>query len=157
MSELFWITDYLAVGPRTQIGSLKLSGIECIIDLNSDPKEAEEAKRSDVEYHPCLLTDETSDEDWLMGLDKISRTVQNAKNHGKKTYLHCTQGQGRSPTAAMACLIDQSMSLVDAVANVRQKNPKTWSSGNPVGKYNQILERYYKLKKRQNPATFVKA
>ena len=146
MTKISWITDYLAIGPRLELGSVKISGVQTVIDLNSDPQEADDAKLVGIEYHSCRLTDESSRELWLMGLDRISRILRESRKNGKRVFLHCTHGVGRSPTAAIAYLTDESYSLNDAIELVKKKHPETWGPGNPVGKYKAILGDYQLLK-----------
>lgn len=149
MSEISWITEDFAIGPRQDVGQLKSSGIQSIIDMDADPHEADEAKRAGIEYHSCMLKDESSNEDWLMGLDRISRILRESKKSNRRVFLHCTHGIGRSPTAAVAYLIDNGYSMDDAIDLVTRKHPSTWSPGNPVVKYRQVLDNYRRIKARR--------
>ena len=156
MSEISWITEFLAIGPRPEIEKLKDAGVQCIIDMNADPREADESKREGIEYYSCRLTDESVNEDWLMGLDRISRIIRESKESNRRVYLHCTHGIGRSPTAAIAFLLDEGYSMDNAVDLVTTKHPPTWSPGNPVVKYQQILDNYRHLKSKRRKSSISK-
>jgi len=147
------VTDYLAVGVQPDAPALrylKEQGFKHVIDLNADPKEADEALRVGISYHPAEVRDEDPVRVWLSKFDLAVGIIRRASENAEPVYLHCTYGKGRSPTMAMAYLITQGHTVEEAIAIVKSKHPDVWSPGNPTTKYTEMLEAYAKLKRKSN-------
>jgi protein-tyrosine phosphatase len=142
------ITDYLTIGAKPSgptLHYLKASGFKHVIDLNADPKEADEALQAGISYHPAEVRDDDSTQVWLSKFDLAVRIIRRASENAEPVYLHCTYGKGRSPTMAMAYLVTQGHTVEQAIAVVKSKHPDVWSPGNPTSKYTEILEAYERL------------
>lgn len=71
---------------------------------------------------------------WLPVIDKQapSRTqlkvgvavLENLIKDGKKVYVHCKNGHGRSPTLVAAYYVSQGLGVDDAISKVREKRPE---------------------------------
>jgi len=147
------VTDYLAVGVQPDAPALrylKESGFKHVIDLNADPKEADEALRVGISYHPAEVRDEDPVRVWLSKFDLAIGIIRRVSENAEPVYLHCTYGKGRSPTVAMAYLITQGHTVEEAIATIKSKHPDVWSPGNPTSKYTEMLEAYAKLKHKSN-------
>jgi len=55
------------------------------------------------------------------GISALSKMVE----MGKKVYVHCKYGYGRSPTLIIAYFISLGYSVSDAIAHVKSKRPTT--------------------------------
>ena len=142
------ITDYLSIGAQPSgptLQYLKESGFKHIIDLNADPKEADEALRVGISYHPAEVEDNDTTQVWLSKFDLAVRIIRRASENAEPVYLHCTYGKGRSPTMAMAYLVTRGHTVEQAIAVVKSKHPDVWSPENPTSKYTEMLEAYAKL------------
>lgn len=142
------ITDYLTIGAQPSgpaLHYLKESGFKHVIDLNADPKEADEALRVGISYHPAEVRDNDSIQVWLSKFDLAVRIIRRASENAEPVYLHCTYGKGRSPTMAMAYLVTRGHTVEQAIAVVKSKHPDVWSPENPTSKYAEMLEAYAKL------------
>jgi len=132
---------------------LRNSGFSEVIDLNADPDEKLAAKEAGIFYHGLKIEDEDPIEDWLAVLFRASEIVEAARLKGSHVFLHCTFAVGRSPTVAMAYLITNGHSVDEAIDLVKRKRPETWNLGNPVAKYQSILNRFsIQLAAQKGPA-----
>lgn len=71
---------------------------------------------------------------WLPVVDKSAptmnqfiagvRLIQEMVNHGKKVYVHCQYGHGRSPAMVMAYFISQGESVAHAIDIIKQARPE---------------------------------
>lgn len=141
------ITEYLAIGPCRGAGgpavtSLARAGFRHIIDLNEDSSERSLSKRAGLSYHPIKTIDEYGIEVWMKNLQETVDVIDQAARAGEKVYLHCTYGRGRSATMAMAYLISKDWSVREASEHVKAKGSLIWCEGNPVSKYERILQSY---------------
>ena len=112
--QFSWITDYLAIGAQPAgpaLHYLKESGFKHVIDLNVDPKEADEALQVGISYHPAEVRDKDSIQAWLSKFHIVVRIIRRASKNTEPVCLHCTYGKGRSPTVAMAYLLTQGQTV----------------------------------------------
>jgi protein-tyrosine phosphatase len=117
-------------------------GFSHIIDLNADPSEESLSRRASVSYHPVKTIDEYGFSLWMTNLQKVVSIIEQATQHNGKVFLHCTYGRGRSPTMAMAYLISKDWSIEAAREHVKRRARMVWDEGNPVLKYERILQMY---------------
>jgi protein-tyrosine phosphatase len=156
-SQVYWITQRLAIGPRRSadgpsMEQLRKLGFREVIDLNADEEERREASRRGLEYHGLGIADESSIEDWLAVMFRATEIIEVAHRAGNPVFLHCTFAVGRSPTVAMAYLVFNGQSVDQAIDLVKQKRPDTWNLGNPVTKYKAILNAFWmQLEAQRSP------
>ena len=141
------ITEYLAIGPCRGAGgptvtTLARAGFKHIIDLNADNSERSLSKRAGLSYHPIKTIDEHSRKVWLKNLQETVNIIDQAARAGERVYLHCTYGRGRSATMAMAYLLSKNWSVKEAIECVKAKGSQIWCEGNPVSRYERILQSY---------------
>jgi protein-tyrosine phosphatase len=58
---------------------------------------------------------------------RIAAIVEDAVAAGRKVYVHCTAGVGRSPTCVAAYLIATGRSFEEATAEVKAKRRVAWT------------------------------
>jgi protein-tyrosine phosphatase len=60
----------------------------------------------------------------MMNLDLGVSYIDTVLHRGGSVFIHCMNGHGRAPTLAAAWFIKEGMSVVDAVALLKQKRPE---------------------------------
>jgi protein-tyrosine phosphatase len=100
------------------------------------------SKRAGISYFPIRTVDEDSVRTWVKKLGRGVKVIEEASRNNGKVYLHCTYGRGRSPTMAMAFLVWKGWPVQGAISHVTRGASKVWDRGNPVTKYQKILEAY---------------
>lgn len=141
------ITELLAIGPcrgasGPSIDGLVRLGFRHIIDLNADPSEKALSRRAGILYHPIRTSDEFSIRSWTAKMKEVVSIIESADRRKERVYLHCTYGLGRSPTMAMAYLISKGWPVQAATEHVKKSAKLVWNEGNPVSKYEEILQAY---------------
>ena len=122
--EYSQITEYIYIGTNMccvdHFKKLLGLGIKAGIDLEEERTE----KPKGIETYVWLPTvDHTAPSDLHLniGVDTLTHLV----NAGVKTYLHCKNGHGRSPTLVAAYFIkEKGMSLKGAVRLIQSKRPE---------------------------------
>lgn len=120
-----WITPELALGPAFTSGdipSLAREGVGAVVEVRSAPYDDEEAlARRGILLRRVLVKDRHA---------PTQRQLQSAAQWaleqiavGRKVYVHCRSGLGRSPCVATAILIAMGYPLADAYAEVRARRP----------------------------------
>ena len=122
---LVWITPELALGPALSKDRLRLltrAGIGSVLDIRSEASDDEaELARHGLHFLHLPVDDRhapsqeqlTSAAGWTLAEFAA----------GRKVYLHCRSGIGRSPCVACAILMAIGYSLSDAYAAVRRERP----------------------------------
>ncbi|WP_147822503.1 protein-tyrosine phosphatase family protein [Salidesulfovibrio onnuriiensis] len=139
-STVTWVTDQLAVGPapasKAAMQRLHKEGITGIINLCReflDLHEIEEKEGFEVYYLP--ITDEEAPD--LVELEKALAWLDEALYLGKKVYIHCRFGMGRTGTVLNAYLLRRG--LGHKLANRRLKKlrskPANFAQWRTIRKY----------------------
>ncbi len=126
--RIVWITPELALGPRFQknrVGALARAGIGSVVDLRSEARD-DEAVLSQHGLHFYHLPIEDRAAPTQAQLKKVTKWVLREIAAGRKVYVHCQSGIGRSPSLATAILMAMGYSLSDAYNAVRRQRP--WAS-----------------------------
>jgi protein-tyrosine phosphatase len=121
ISEQFWI------GPspsKSELETLKAeNGPKLIVlDLTRNPEEEKSCSQLGITYDdriPRIEDDYTPIS--IPKLKLVSRIIDDDISQGRKVYLHCKAGIGRSPTCAVAYLVHCGTSLSEAKEMVQSK------------------------------------
>lgn len=151
-SRVYWITEFLAIGPRHDAGGLSVThlkklGFKHVIDLNANPEEERLAHRVAISYHPLRITDRSAKKTWLAKLQEALAIIGRAERNRHRVFMHCTNEVGRSPTLAMGYLVHKGQTVDRAIDYVKRRGREVWYEGNPVKKYREILEAYTKTQR----------
>jgi protein-tyrosine phosphatase len=151
------ITEYLAIGSCHGAGgptlaSLVGAGFKHVIDLNADNSEKSLSRKVGLSYHPIKAIDEYGMRAWKNKVQKAVDVIEHATQAREKVYLHCTYGRGRSATIAMAYLVSKNKSVEEAIKYVKARGRLVWCEGNPVSKYEKILQFYYSGERSRHAA-----
>ncbi len=145
MVELDWVLDKLAIGPRPTSQNdwqlLKKRDITLIIDLNDDPLEKKEAEKHGIHYRGLRVEDPPDQAESLLEIFRnVAGLVNQEVESGGSVYLHCTAGQQRSPTCAMAYLMSTGQKKETAIRNVRSARFGVWAGPLGVGLWQTALD-----------------
>lgn len=145
MPELDWILTHLAIGPRPTNNHdwqlLKIRGITLIIDLNDDPLEKIEARKFGLGYEGLRVDDPPARADTLLEtFERVRKLVDEEAKRGGHVYLHCTAGQQRSPTCAMAYLIGSGMEKQAAIEKVKAARLGVWAGPVAIDLWQKALD-----------------
>lgn len=78
-------------------------------------------------------------------LDIGTAIIDEAVSQGKRVYVHCKNGHGRSPTLVAAYLIRYQGKLVDeAIGSIREKRPEIHIENSQKEALTKFLERWSK-------------
>ncbi|TMI22588.1 hypothetical protein E6H30_09395, partial [Candidatus Bathyarchaeota archaeon] len=81
-------------------------GKAVIVDLTRNPREEEWSKKLGLQYEDRTpKVEETFSAVPVSQLRLVSRLIEQHIRGGRKVYLHCKMGLGRSPTCAAAYLV----------------------------------------------------
>ena len=148
--RIVWITPELALGPRFQknrVGALARAGIGSVVDLRSEARD-DEAALSQHGLHFYHLPIEDRAAPTQAQLKKATKWVLGEIAAGRKVYVHCQSGIGRSPCLATAILVAMGYSLSDAYNAVRRQRP--WASLSSAQR--RALERFeHSLRPQPSP------
>ncbi len=82
--------------------------------------------------------------DWYgPGMDTLrvsTRFIDLMISLGRKVYVHCSSGVGRSPTVAAAYLATTGMSMADALRTVKARRPVTKINDAQLGTLRHFLD-----------------
>lgn len=129
---LTWITSHLAVGhaPMSydELASIKSQGIDAIVNLcgeYSDLHEIEESSGFEVFFLP--IPDETAPK--MEQMEEGLAWLDEAIYLGKKVFVHCRHGIGRTGTFVTAYLLRRGFSLKEAgkMLKTTRANPTNFS------------------------------
>lgn len=117
------VTDQVYLGAQVRKGGLlrlESEGIAASVNLREEfDDQVHGLSLASHLYVP--IEDNTAPS--LDNLDEGVRFIQEVVERGEKVYIHCGSGVGRAPTMTAAYLIDQGMSVEDAVARVTAVRP----------------------------------
>jgi protein-tyrosine phosphatase len=122
---LVWITPDLAIGPavsKKRFHLLSKAGIGSVIDARSEASDDEsELARHGLRFLHLPVDDYRAPSQEQLETAAEWTLTQFAE--GRKVYLHCRSGIGRSPSIACAILMAIGYSLSDAFRAVRRVRP----------------------------------
>jgi len=123
---------------KFEFTQLKSLGVSAIIDLDASSveKAAVEPRKFDYESFKIENNYEPIDPD---ALKKVVDIIDQYVNKGKKVYLHCFAGLGRSPTCAAAYLIYKGATYEDAIKKIKDARPQAWT-GNDANYAKKLRE-----------------
>src|SRR5437867_1943075 len=118
-------------------------GKAVIVDLTRNPREEDWSKKLDLQYEDRTpKVEETFSAVPVSQLRLVSRLVEQHVRGGRKVYLHCKMGVGRSPTCAAAYLVYCGIPLRDAKELILSKR-SVWIGED--GNYATGLEDFAKM------------
>lgn len=139
--DLSQITEFVFLG--TNLCCLTRSHIQILLDLGVTAEIDLEKERQDVApdvevYLWLPVVDKTapSMDQFTAGVTLMTDTVK----RGKKVYVHCQYGHGRSPTMVAAYLIAQGKTVMEAIDTIKAARPEIHLENVQM----QALEAYYK-------------
>lgn len=121
-----WIDETVLLGAlplKSHVPKLKSEGIGAVINTCQEyrgPLDAYRAAGIDELYLPTIDFTPPRLEDIQRGVDFIQRHAE----AGRKVYIHCKAGRGRSATIAMCYLITRGHTPDSAQALLTQKRPQ---------------------------------
>jgi protein-tyrosine phosphatase len=122
---LVWITPELALGPAPSKDRLRLltkTGIGSVLDARSEASDdVAQLARHGLHFLHLPVDDYRAPSQEQLTTAAAWTLAQFAE--GRKVYLHCRSGIGRSPCIACAILMAIGYSLSDAYAAVRRERP----------------------------------
>jgi protein-tyrosine phosphatase len=114
-----------------------------IMDLTSSPEERSWCRELGIAYDERTpMLDETKQAIPLSRLKVVSGVIGDNVDSGKKVVLHCTSGNGLSPTCAAAYMIATGMSVAEAKSTISGKR-QVWSGSE--ANYSGSLEEFGKI------------
>jgi hypothetical protein len=118
-------------------------GRAVIVDLTRDPREEEWSKKLGLQYEDRTpRVEETFSAVPVSQLRLVSRLIEQHIRGGRRVYLHCKMGLGRSPTCAAAYLVYCGIPLRDAKELVLSKR-SVWNGED--GNYASGLDDFAKM------------
>jgi len=148
---MVWITPELALGPaftNAQIPVLEREGVGAVIEARSAPVDNEEAlARRNIVLRRVRLKDRHAPTQ--RQLQATTRWALKQIASGRKVYVHCLSGLGRSPCMAIAVLIAMGYSFSDAYSAVKARRP--WL--NLSASQREALERFERRLREGGPAS----
>ena len=137
--EVVWITPELALGPRFQegqVGALARAGIGSVIDVRSEASDDQEAlAKHDIRLYHLPVDDRQAPTQ--AQLEKATKWALKEIAAGRRIYVHCRSGIGRSPSLAIAILMAMGYPLPHAYDAVRRR--RAWATLS-VGQWEALEE-----------------
>jgi protein-tyrosine phosphatase len=122
---LVWITPELALGPALPPGRLRAltkAGIGSVVDVRSEASDDEAAlARHNLAFLHVAVDDREAPGQEQM--DAATNWTLAEIAAGRKVYIHCRSGIGRSPSIACAVLVAIGYPLADAYQIIRRQRP----------------------------------
>lgn len=147
---MVWITPELALGPAftiEQIPVLEREGVGAVIEVRSAPFDNEEALACrNIVLRRVPVKDRHAPTQ--RQLQATTRWALKQIAAGRKVYVHCLSGLGRSPCVAIAILIAMGHPFSDAYSAVKARRP--WL--NLSVSQREALERFERRLSRGGPA-----
>jgi len=122
---MVWITPELALGPapsKDRIRLLAKAGIESVLDVRGEASDDE----AELAKHGLRFLHLPVDDFRAPSQEQLAAAVEWTLAEfaaGRKVYLHCRSGIGRSPCVACAVLMAIGYSLPGAYTAVRRERP----------------------------------
>ncbi|GAB6058706.1 protein-tyrosine phosphatase family protein [Desulfonatronum parangueonense] len=109
---IYWVTDHLATGPAPMsydhLDSLKAAGIDAIMNLCAEYCDLHDIEmKQGFEVHYLPIEDEETPQ--LQALETALAWLDEAIYLGKKVYVHCRHGIGRTGTIISAYLLRRGL------------------------------------------------
>ena len=142
------LANQLWIGAAPTLADLEIlakgtGGSAVIMDLTRNPREEEWCKRLGIQYEDRTpKVEETFSSVPASQLRLVSRLIELHVRGGRKVYLHCQMGLGRSPTCAAAYLVYCGVPLREAKQLVQSKR-EVWRGED--GDYAAGLEDFAKM------------
>ncbi len=120
---------YCRISPELYVGSqfskdgkkvLEIEGISAVVNMR---KEFDDLSKGLWRGKYCYLPTVDDTAPSLSQLEEGVRFIENEISAGEKVYIHCGAGVGRAPTMAAAYLIDQGLSLPEAIELIKRTRP----------------------------------
>jgi protein-tyrosine phosphatase len=146
-----WITPELALGPafgKGGVAALRRAGVGAVIEVRSDAYDDEAAlARQGIALRRLRVRDKHPPTQ--RQLEATTRWALKEMAAGRKVYVHCRSGLGRSPCVTNAILVAMGYPLSEAYAVVRARRP--WLNLSPGQR--EALERFERrVMERRPPA-----
>ncbi len=142
-----WVTTHLGAGPaphqRAHLKALSEQGIQCILNLCDELAELAHIEREyGFEVYHMPVIDEEAPE--LEALDRALEWVDEALFLGKRVYVHCRHGIGRTGTVLNAYLLRKGLGHQLAARTLKRlrsqpANYDQWRTVRQYGKQNPRL------------------
>jgi protein tyrosine phosphatase len=148
--DLSWIDDAICIGRGglvAMFSELKKKGLGLVINLEKafHSEEEKASKKIGLDYLYCPVKDYTAPtQDQL---DMVVAKMRDAVDSGKKVYIHCGAGHGRSPTFVAAYLISRCKTMAEAIEIVKKKRPSVWISSGDIQGRDGALPEFERRKK----------
>jgi len=122
-----WITDQLAVGeaPTEQkLKALAKAKVAAVVDIRSEASDNQSLMKDlQLQYFHAVVDDCYPPS--LNQLIEIYKFVDPLLDSGKKVFVHCQNGYGRSPLVTAAIMIHRGMTTEEALKLLYEKHPVT--------------------------------
>ena len=122
-----WITDQLAVGEsptRRKLEELKNESVTGIVDIRSEASDDQDFLQALGLVYLHIDVDDC----YAPTVDQVVRIyefVDPLLENGKKVFVHCQNGYGRSPLVIAAILIHRGMDTQEAMGLLYERHPVT--------------------------------
>ncbi len=147
-TPLVWITPELALGPALPPDRLRLltkAGIGSVVDVRSEACDDEAALARHNLAFPVDDREAASQEQLRAATEWTLAEIA----AGRRAYIHCRSGIGRSPSIACAVLLAIGYPLPDAYQIVRRQRP--WAACSETQR--QALEEFERRQREQAAPT----
>ncbi len=142
LANELWIGAAPTLADLEVLAKSKEGGV-VLMDLTKNPREQEWAKSLGIQYEDRTpKVEETFSGVPTSQLKLVSRLVEYHVRAGRRVYLHCKMGLGRSPTCAAAYLVYCGIPLREAKELIRSKR-SVWNGED--GNYAKGLEDFAKM------------
>lgn len=144
MAQLDWVRPYLAIGPRPydelDWQPLRKAEVTLIIDLNDSTLEGQKARGLGIKHKGLKIDDPpTKPKTLITSFHQVCDWIEEGHSAGGKVYLHCTAGQQRSPTCAMAYLMANGETRQSAERIVKEARLGVWAGPARIDVWKQAL------------------
>ena len=147
---MVWITPELALGPapsKDRIRFLSRAGINSVLDVRSEASDDEsELSTHGLRFLHLPIADFRAPSQEQLATATDWTLAEFAA--GRKVYLHCRSGIGRSPCVACAVLMAMGYPLPEAYTAVRRERP--WAT---LSETQQAALEEFEAHVRERPAT----
>lgn len=140
--DLSQITEFVFLG--TNLCCLNRSHIQILLDLGVTAEIDLEKERQDAAPGVAVYL-------WLPVVDKTAPSmdqlaagvalIENTTKRGKRVFVHCQYGHGRSPTLIAAYLISQGKTVIEAIGTIKAARPEIHLEDSQM----QLLGEYYEV------------
>ena len=125
--KISWITEQIAVGKaplQNEFLYLKNLGIDAIVDVRSEYCDDENLiNKLGMKFLHLKIDDGYAPQ--KDDLDKLFEFALPLLEEGKKIFIHCQNGAGRSPLICVVLLVKMGWQIQEAVNQVEEKHPFT--------------------------------